>query len=185
MLLLTTMKVPFSVNIPRNGSFEGILPGWGTGKFIGLVSALILNQVNVSLPPSVIPGNPSQPYYLRLIAQESSLTDLTDQVSTQGYISISLPPTSLNNYYQLFIYYQNQTLHKNLIFTGGRKTGTIFDNGSFTVDHYSTRGAQVVTKFWEKYILTNGIKELLMQVGNYGEYKGIIHIVAILANNIA
>jgi hypothetical protein len=37
------------------------------------------------------------------------------------------------------------------------------------VDHYSAAGAQTVIKFWEEYILIDGLKEMLMEVGHYGE----------------
>lgn len=51
----------------------------------------------------------------------------------------------------------------------GGSGGDLFDNGSYVVDHFSARGgAQTVTDFWEKFILVNGTKELLQEVGNYG-----------------
>lgn len=70
--------------------------------------------------------------------------------------------------YKLFAFYQKRTLSKSLP-VSTNTTHTIFDNGSYTVDHYSATGAQTTTKFWEEYILTDGVKELLMQVGNYGK----------------
>lgn len=69
--------------------------------------------------------------------------------------------------YRLFAYYQYRDLAKNLdIHTN--TTGSIFDNGSYTVDHFSSRGAQTTIDFWEKHILNNTeIKQSLSEVGKY------------------
>lgn len=69
--------------------------------------------------------------------------------------------------YRLFAYYQYQDLAKNLDIQTNT-TGTIFDNGSYTVDHFSSRGAQTTIDFWEKHILNDTeIKQLLSEVGKY------------------
>ena len=70
--------------------------------------------------------------------------------------------------YRLFAYYQYQDLVKSLEIESNT-TGTMFDNGSYTVDHYSSRGAQTVIDFWENHILNDtDVKELLTDVGKYG-----------------
>ena len=79
-----------------------------------------------------------------------------------------MSPAPAGSYYRLFTYFQKRTLNKALTFTNGSETGTIFENGSFVVDHFSARGAQTTIDFWETYMLTNGVKELLMEVGHCG-----------------
>lgn len=116
----------------------------------------------------MIPGNPSIPYYLQFVLHDGSLEDVTTLVSSTGQLELDLPVAENGSYYRLFTYFQKQTLHKALTFTNGSETGTIFENGSYVVDHYSARGAQTTINFWETYVLTNGVKELLMEVGNYG-----------------
>ena len=97
----------------------------------------------------------------------TTLSEITDQVSEEGQLSLSFP-TGADCRYRIFAYYQRQPLNKNLRFTNNNME-TIWDNGSYVVDHYSARGAQTVIQFWEKNILIDDIKELLMEVGNYGK----------------
>ena len=41
-------------------------------------------------------------------------------------------------------------------------------NGSWVVDHFSTKGAKLVTDFWEQHLLNGSdTAQLLKQVGNY------------------
>jgi hypothetical protein len=105
---------------------------------------------------------------LRFVLQSDSLEDVTNLVSPTGQLNFNLPTAENGSYYRLFTYFQKQTLNKALSFTNGSETGTIFENGSYVVDHYSARGAQTTIDFWETYMLTNGVKELLMEAGNYG-----------------
>lgn len=83
----------------------------------------------------------------------------------QQDVSLKLPAGSS---YRLFAFYQSLTHEKNLEYSSGIGE-TIWDNGSYVVDHYSPQGAQVVATFWEKYILPDGVKDLLIEVGNYGK----------------
>lgn len=67
----------------------------------------------------------------------------------------------------LFAYYQYQDLTKNLDIETNT-TGSIFDNGSYVVDHFSVRGAQTTIDFWEKHILDDSeTRQLLSEVGKY------------------
>ncbi|KAL2811612.1 hypothetical protein BJX63DRAFT_444029 [Aspergillus granulosus] len=166
--------VPFSLEIPTNGTFHGPIPGWGTGELVAVVSAHILSQANVSLPEINSPFLSAQDGYLSLVLDHESLTDITDQVSEDGELSISFPAYTGGIGHRVFAYYQKQTLHKNLKFANNA-TATIWDNGSYAVDHFSARGAQTVIQFWEEYVLIDGIKELLMEVGNYESGAGYIN----------
>ncbi|KAE8137002.1 hypothetical protein BDV38DRAFT_293566 [Aspergillus pseudotamarii] len=166
--------VPFSVPVGSNETFQGPLPGWGTGELIAVVLAEVLSQTNISLPEIDSPFLTAQSGYLSLVLEHESLTDITDQVSEDGQLSISLPTDRDGVGHRIFAYYQKRTLHKNLHFTNNATT-TIWDNGSFAVDHYSSRGAQTVIDFWESHILIDGVKELLMEVGNYDSGAGYIN----------
>ncbi|GKZ35542.1 hypothetical protein AbraIFM66950_006205 [Aspergillus brasiliensis] len=159
--------VPYSWEIAAGGIFHDQIPGWGAGELVALVSARVLSQTNVSLPEIDSPFLKSQGSYLSLVLDHKSLTDITHMVSEEGQLSLSFP-AGRDDDYRIFAYYQRQTLNKNLQFANN-DTSTVWDNGSYVVDHYSARGAQTVIDFWEKHILTDGIKELLMEVGNYGE----------------
>jgi hypothetical protein len=66
-----------------------------------------------------------------------------------------------------------RTLTKNLDPQSNR-TETIFDFGCFTVDHFDAKGANVVIDFWEKYLLSDDIKQLLRDVGHVGKDPGIV-----------
>lgn len=92
--------------------------------------------------------------------------DQTSKVRDDGTVNLHFNTTG-GAQYRLFAYYQYQDLVKNLNIEANT-TGTIFDNGSYTVDHFSARGAQTTIDFWEKRILNDtGIKELLSEVGKY------------------
>lgn len=162
------MQEPFSVSIPRNDHFNGKIPGWGTGKLVALVSAEVLSTKNISMDTSGTSsffGTP-QTNYLQLTLKNGTLTEWTHKVSSSGHVSLKLPTTQSS--YRLFAFYEVLTHEKNLVYSS-EPSKTIRDNGSYVVDHYSSRGAQTTIKFWEKHLLTDEIKELLMDVGNYGK----------------
>ncbi|EPE06415.1 secreted protein [Ophiostoma piceae UAMH 11346] len=156
---------PAYTAVPANGSYEGLVPGWGSGKLIALVSALVLSEqfyeaqyIFYRTPPN----------YTQFIIADNTLTDHTAKVSpTTGRVNLSFPIVEGSNAtYWIFAFWQTQTHIKNLDH-GSSNPKTIWDNGSYVVDHFSAAGAKTVTKFWEDYILVNGTKELLQQVGGY------------------
>ncbi|OOQ84565.1 hypothetical protein PEBR_30043 [Penicillium brasilianum] len=159
--------VPYSEGLAANETFNERIPGWGSGELVAVVSAHVLSQANVSLPEVNSPFLTAQDGYLSVVIDEDSLTDITDQVSENGHLSLSFPALTEGVGYRIFAYYQKRTLNRNLEFTNN-STATIWDNGSYVVDHYSARGALTVIDFWKNHILVDGIKELLMEVGNCG-----------------
>ncbi|RDH38284.1 hypothetical protein BDQ94DRAFT_156923 [Aspergillus welwitschiae] len=165
--------VPYSREVATNGTFHDKLPGWGVGELVAVVSARVISHTNVSLPEVDSPYLTAQSSYLSLVLDHTTLSEITDQVSEEGQLSLSFP-TGADCRYRIFAYYQRQPLNKNLRFTNNNME-TIWDNGSYVVDHYSARGAQTVIQFWEKNILIDGIKELLMEVGNYDAGAGYIN----------
>lgn len=150
-----------------NGQFDGQIPGWGAGELVALVSAEVLSTKNISLGTSSGTSlfGAAQTSYLSLVLKNGTLVDWGQNVSSTGHVSLRFPSGSSH---RLFAFYQFLTHEKNLEYSSGNAK-TIWDNGSYVVDHYSARGAQVVAKFWERYILPDGVKELLMEVGNYGK----------------
>ncbi|KAL3482790.1 hypothetical protein BJX62DRAFT_231439 [Aspergillus germanicus] len=158
--------VPYSIEV-ANATYQGQIPGWGTGELIAVVSAEVLSQTNFSLPVIDSPFLSGQDGYLSLVLDHESMTDITDQVSEDGQLSVAFSTSSAGAVgHRVFAYYQKRTLHKNLEFQNNA-TATIWENGSYAVDHYSAGGAQTVIDFWEKYILVDGIKDLVMEAGNY------------------
>ena len=166
---------PFNVSIPLGGSYDEILPGWGTGELVSASTALVIDSTAVQLKAA--PAFISHTYNgSRFTLDASSLTDVTDQVGEDGSISLAFPPSANGTEYQLFAYYQNHT-------TGFEQQSPLYlnttvpqspvmsflQNGSRFNDHFSATGAQLVIDFWEKYLLDyNNTRDLIKQVGNYG-----------------
>lgn len=165
--LIPEPKVPHFSRVPENGSFTGTIPGWGEGKLIALVFAEASGETNVSLPGSSL-QSPDYTSYLRLTLSYGSLRDLTTQVTSLGHVAFNFGAPINSARLWLFAFYEKQTLVKNLDFPYN-DTRTIFDNGSYTVDHFSAAGAKVVENFWKSHILDSDVRELLADVGNYGD----------------
>jgi hypothetical protein len=115
-------------------------------------------------------SSPPQSSYLELVLDEASLQDVTHNVSSDGILVIQSSGSS-NPY--VFSFYQKRTLHKALEVESNR-TDTILANGSFVVDHFSKEGAKTVIDYWNNHILTDDIRQLLGDVGNYGMFRGSI-----------
>lgn len=142
------------------------MPGWGTGELVALVSAEVLSTRNISLESTSSAVSPSpQSSYLRMTLRDGSLINHVDGVAADGTAQIQ---RQANASYHLFAFYQYHTLRKNLE-VEAQPAATIFDNGSYTVDHFSKRGAQTIIDFWETHLLTPEVEHLLGQVGVYGK----------------
>lgn len=163
--LVLTRKAPFNASVATNGVYNGKIPGWGTGELVSLVSAQVLSSSIIQNPASSTFSTPST-NTTRLVLRADSLVDQTDKVQSDGTVKLHFNSTG-NAHHRLFAFYQYQDLVKNLDIQTNT-TGIIFDNGSYTVDHYSSRGAQTVIDFWENNILNDmEIKGLLADVGKY------------------
>jgi hypothetical protein len=166
---------PFNVSIPLGGSYNDVLPGWGTGELVSASTALVSDSTPVQLKAA--PAFISHTYNgSRFTLDSSSLTDVTDQVGEDGSIRLDFPSSANGTEYQLFAYYQNHTtgleqqspLYLNTTVPQSPVT-SFLQNGSRFNDHFSTTGAQLVIDFWEKYLLDyNNTRELIREVGNYG-----------------
>ncbi|KAF5864585.1 hypothetical protein ETB97_007143 [Aspergillus alliaceus] len=150
--------IPFSRPVPANGTFDGIIPGWGIGDLLALISAEVVERTENSTASST-----AQVPHTRLVLQESSLADRTADVSASGHISVTYPTSHRQRTYWLFAFYQRVTHAQSLIFTSNQ-TNTVVENGAYMVDHFSARGAETVIDFWEKYVLNENVKSLLAEV---------------------
>ncbi|ETS81575.1 hypothetical protein PFICI_06577 [Pestalotiopsis fici W106-1] len=158
--------VPFTVPVP-NGTFDGTIPGWGVGELVSLVLSEVTAVENKTYSASngFTTTNGS---YIQYTLKNGTLEDYTHTVDiATGNMLLSIESLTNTSSYQLFAFYQKLSLNKNLDITR-ETTKTIFDNGSYIVDHYSSLGADTVTNFWEDYILSDNVTTLLREVGNYG-----------------
>ncbi|GJC88873.1 hypothetical protein ColLi_11711 [Colletotrichum liriopes] len=102
-----------------------------------------------------------------MVLDHTSLDDITGLVSkATGALTIKFPPSG-DARFKIFAFYQKLSGNKNLKFESN-SSSTLWDNGSYTVDHFSAQGARVTTDFWEKYILDDQVTAKLKEVGNYG-----------------
>jgi len=168
---------PFNVSVPIGGSFNGTLPGWNSvigGEFVAATTGLVASRTPETF--YALPAWEGPIFYngseLTLVA--SSLKDVTAQVDADGHLSLQFPSNAEGLEYQVFAFYQNQTNYHEQAPPGyvnasvSQSPVTSFrENGSWVVDHFSLLGAQLVIDFWEDYLLGNGSRELIQQVGNY------------------
>lgn len=105
---------------------------------------------------------------MKLLVDHNSLQDLTSKVTTTGRL---LPDGALSSSPEtwIFAFYQRRTLYLNVRFPHNGSS-TIFDNGSYAVDHFSAKGAQHTISFWENYILDNATENLLKKSGQHGKW---------------
>lgn len=167
-MLNNCRQIPFSVTISDNGSFQGTIPGWGQGgNLVALTTALALVAEEIDHPPpkSSLPGVTGY-NWTKFVVDQDSLADVTSSVDmSSGFVSITLPAPANNGSYQLTAMYEAKTLERSCITTGNPQTW--LQNGSFTVDHFSAKGARVVADFWSEHLLDSETQALVQDVGNY------------------
>lgn len=133
------------------------------------VSAIVVSRTNVSYNVTGILGV-TKVTYEDVILQNGSLIDITSMISETGKLLLKAPSNLPHGYDQeLFFFYQKLSHNQNVHFASNT-TATIWDNGSYVVDHFSAQGARIVQAFWEEYILTDNVKFLLREAGNYGTF---------------
>ena len=169
--------VPYNSSVPIGGTFDDVLPGWGTGRFVSASIALVLSSEvsNFSALPAW-----QGPYYYNGTTQSvdiASLEDVTDKVSSNGHLTLTLPSNVTTGlYYEVFAFYQNFSGYREQASPLALRPGSIqqspvesfVQNGSWVVDHFSSKGAQIIIDFWEKYLLDEETRQLFQEVGNYG-----------------
>ncbi|KAH8646859.1 hypothetical protein BX600DRAFT_484724 [Xylariales sp. PMI_506] len=152
---------PFNETVPLGGTFDEILPGWGSGKLVAAVTGVAVNSTNSTTGSTVI-------------LRDSSLTDLTSKVGSDGRLKIQFPSDSGGLYNILFAYYLIQSHYREVqspdevqIAVTQSPITNYKQNGSFAVDHFSAAGAQVMIDFWNQELLDKNTKNLIAQAGNY------------------
>ncbi|KAF2096025.1 hypothetical protein NA57DRAFT_67641 [Rhizodiscina lignyota] len=176
----------YNVSIPTGGSFSGKIPGWSdwpAGSLQAVIAGTVVSSVNVTVPNSppslnatgVAPGLPGDSPHNRtqVTLAADSLQDLTSRVTANGTLNVNFQANSTGleiNLFFVYLIHNGYRAQQDPAFLQGPQTTpqTWLQNGSWSVDHFSATGAKTITDFWEKYVLTNGTKELVMQVGNYG-----------------
>jgi hypothetical protein len=162
----------FNVSVSVGGSFNGILPGWGTGTLEAAITGL---ETKSEIATSTVPGLPGD--YPSSRTQKTlsakNLQDVTGQVDKNGHLQVQFDCADDGLNYTIFAIYRIHSDYRAQDGpgdVGGSQTPpqTLAQNGSWAVDHFSELGAETTTSFWEQYILQNGTRELLMEVGNYG-----------------
>ena len=162
----------YNISIPVGGSFNGTIPGWGTGVLQAVVTGLVASEINASgLAPSLPNDIPAS--RLQKTLANDTLNDVTDMVAGDGSLSLQFPREPDGVEYNLFAIYLVREYEQSELSPSSLKgpqtpAQSFIENGSWTVDHFSALGAQTITNFWENYLLVDGTKELLMSVGNYG-----------------
>ncbi|KAF6831550.1 hypothetical protein CMUS01_07286 [Colletotrichum musicola] len=155
-----------TLSITAGGRLTGTIPVWGTGELVAAVSSLVISRANVSYNLSGVQG-PTTVRYQDLVLDSESLEDITSSVSDRGELSAESSDHAASSGRQLFFCYQKLSGDKNLHFDSNR-TESIWDRGSYTVDHFSSKGADTICDFWERYMFVDGVQDLLARVGNYG-----------------
>lgn len=155
--------------MPDNGTFSAIIPGWGTGELVSLVSALVNSNGTITYEAAGLVATQNVTYDQYVLAPES-LLDQTQQVSMKGTVRIYFPRENEGHHYRLFAFYQKLSGNKNLQFST-LFNDSIFDVGSYVVDHFDKKGAETLIGFWEEHMLVDGIREQVQRVGHYGKFQ--------------
>ncbi|OTA58863.1 hypothetical protein K449DRAFT_436352 [Hypoxylon sp. EC38] len=147
-------------------SYSGQLPGWGRGDLVSAVTLAVYNATNKTDNPGGAFGWYFQRNYTEYLISARSLTEVTDLVHDDGSITTAVSPVEGAQFYLLYASYAQRSYARACV-ASSPDPQNILQNGSLAVDHFSDTGARVTTKFLEDYILIDGIKELMMEVGNY------------------
>lgn len=167
----------YNQSISLGGSFDGTLPGWGAGTLLAAITGLEINTTTITTTDKLQPDPEGLPgdYYLnrtQVTLSNSSLQDVTEKVDDQGHISLAFPSAETGIGYNIFAVYVRLSGYRAQQgpegLDGPQTTPESWlQNGSWAVDHFSSRGARLTTDFWEQHILRNGTREVLQEIGSY------------------
>lgn len=157
-------KIPVVANSSTINFWNNTIPGWGSGKLVAFIAGQVLSQSTEKIDTDTfLPSG--GPTYTRLVLSHTGLIDLTDQISTTGrFATATNDSETLTPSTCYFAFYERKSLVQNVRFPTN-VTDSIFANGSYTVDHFSARGAKTTIEFWERFILNTKVKTLLRQAG--------------------
>ncbi|KAI0428532.1 hypothetical protein F5Y09DRAFT_357722 [Xylaria sp. FL1042] len=130
-----------------NGTYSGLLPGWGVGDLVSAVTFAVYDATNHSDYFGGIFGMPLLYNYTQYIMSAESLTDITDLVEEDG--SITATVTQLEDEQVQFLIYASYARHsyERACIASTEIPQDLLQNGSFA------------------YIMVDSIKGLLIDVG--------------------
>ncbi|KAM0138973.1 hypothetical protein ACHAO1_003305 [Botrytis cinerea] len=163
-------QISHNIKVSAGDTYKGKVPGYGNGTLLSVTTAAILHSENYSTPNLVVGLIPNG--FINWTVwniSADSLNDVTSRVRPDGTISLEFPQHQTAKEYFLWASYFKLSSDRAAI--PGSSPQNFLQNGSFAVDHFSTRGAKVTTDFLEKYVLINGVKELFQQVGKYSTFN--------------
>jgi hypothetical protein len=147
----------FNQTVAIGGSFNGTVPGWGTGALVAAVTGVVTNSTDST----------------HKTLAEASLVDVTGLVSSSGQLQVQFNNTDgVENdvfaYYLIHSEYREAQSPSDVPAAVPQSPVTTYaQNGSWVVDHYSAKGAQVIIDFWNQSLLDEGTSDLIREVGNY------------------
>lgn len=167
-----------NVSVELGGTFDATLPGWGSGTLLAAITGLETNSTVVESSNKLQPDQYGLPgdYFLsrtQISLSSASLRDVTEQVSSKGHLTVDFSSDATTGLqHNIFAVYIKKSGYRAQAGPGSVEGSqsdpkSWIQNGSWAVDHFSALGAKTTTDFWEQYILQNGTRELLMEVGNY------------------
>ena len=165
---MLTSQIPYTSTVFPNESFNGVVPGWEeeAGSLFAVVSAQVSTEREDFRTSNGFDGMRNVTWK-EYTVRPDTLLDITSEFN----ITTGRPYTGLaaqHNGFRIFTFYQRLSGNRNVHFESERHD-TIFDDGSFAVDHNSARGAQTVIDFWENYILDDEVLRLIRAAGNYSK----------------
>ncbi|KAH8897356.1 secreted protein [Thozetella sp. PMI_491] len=157
--------------VPLGGQFNSTIPGWGTGKLQAVVTALAKDSAFLSTPEPSLPNDKTESRTQYTLAADS-LQDVTQNVTADGVLQVAFAQNQQGLENVVFAVYLvpsgQRAVESPTQLTGPQTSPQSFvQDGSWIVDHFSARGAKVMTDFWETYLLGGGTKERLQQVAEF------------------
>jgi hypothetical protein len=144
----------FNQTVPVSGSFNGVLPGWGTGQLQAAVTSLVIPSIETSDSGPNLPTEPLSSREQNTLST-ASLQDFTDQVGSNGTLNITLPDSCTGLHYTVFavylvqMHYRNKANPTTLVGPETAPQGFIH-NESWTVDHFFCKRGQSNERFLGK-----------------------------------
>jgi hypothetical protein len=163
----------YNVSVPIGGSFDNILPGWLSGKFVSASVGMVVDSASANLSST---DYFSTQYYngTRYVLAESTLEDVTAKVAANGSLSYQFPTEAEGLEYQVFAFYEVRSQAYELDPPNQMPSSvepspitSYVENGSYVADHFSEQGADMIIDFWESQLLDNETRQLFKEVGNY------------------
>lgn len=159
--------------MPPGCGFQGLIPGWGTtGRtLVSVTTATILNSTFFSIPKFIVGIQIGFENYTEHYVEADSIHDVTHLVNSSGTLSLNFPVSGTGNSTRHVVYASYYQLSGARACIPGKQPQNFLQNGSFAVDHFSPEGAKVTTDFLEKYVLVNGVRELMQETGKYSRHS--------------